>query len=153
MSEIKLLKITNPMWMQALAPRVVSYCEKINSPNLTYESMMTYLTHVVQFGGDMSEFWVAFKDDAPVGFCLWCTMGMPYIGTVHCDQLHIWDKDPEISREFLKQLLKYAESKRAPFIHGLMVNSKVADHFTEMGPELGIQPIISERVELYGRRT
>jgi hypothetical protein len=150
---IKLVKITNPMWMQILGPRISEYCERLKVPCVTYESMMSYLTNVVQFGGDTSEFWVAFENDNPVGFCLWCVLGFPYIGVVHCDQVYTWGENKEISRSLFGKFLEFAEKNRAPYIHGLMINKKVSDHFISIGEPNGISPIVTERIDLFGRRT
>jgi RecB family endonuclease NucS len=79
-------------------------------------------------------------------------MGPPNIGVVHCDQFYVWGKVDGIAKALFRRFLDFAETNRAPYIHGLLVNQKVSDHFEAMGKEEGLTPIVSERVELYGRR-
>ena len=151
--DITLLKITNPLWMESLAPFVKSYYERIKHPGITYEGIMDYLTKMVQFGGELSEFWCAFKDKEPVGFCLWFVMGPPVIGVSHCDQIHVWDDDERISVMLIEKFLEFATAKRTPIIHGLLVNQQVADHFKKIGEKLGLTVEETGRVEMTGRRT
>lgn len=151
-SDLEFLKITNPLWMQTIAPRVAEYVKRLDLPGVTYESMQTYLTGVVQFGGDLAEFWMAFKDKQPAGFCCWMVLGPPNVGVAHCDQIHVWEDDRKISKGLIARFISWAQEKRCPFIHGLLSTDKVADHFTEIGKEYGIQTIRTEQVVLYGRK-
>lgn len=150
--DIDLIKVTNPLWMESLAPFVKKYHDKIKHQGLTYESLMDYLTKMVQFGGELSEFWVAFKNKVPVGFCLWFVMGAPLIGVTHCDQIYVWDDDDRISKLFMEKFIEFSVSKRAPILHALLVNKKVADHFTAVGDSVGVVVEETQRVELVGRR-
>lgn len=150
--EITLIKITNPLWMESLAPFIKEYYERVKHPGLTYESLFDYMVKMVQFGGDLSEFWVAFKEKEPVGFCLWFVMGTPAIGVSHCDQIHVWDEDERIAQMFIEKFVEFSVSRRTPIIHGLLVNQKVADHFKAMGEKLGLKVEETGRIEMVGRR-
>lgn len=151
-SEIQTLKITNPLWIETLASYVKDYWERIKFPGLTYEALMAFLTGTVQYGSDLAEMWVAFKDNKPVGFCVWFVMGPPIFGVSHCDHIAVWDDDDRISKALIEKFIEFADKRRTPYIHGLLVNQKVADHFKLIGEQFGIDVQETGKVELFGRR-
>jgi hypothetical protein len=150
--DIVLIKITNPLWMEILAPHVKDYFDRVKLPGMSYEALMTFFLNIVQLGGEAAEFWCAFKDNKPVGFCMWNLMGLPYNGVAHCDQFHVWDDDKRISKMFMAKLMEYATSKRCSYIHAFLINRKVADHFVSMSDELNLAIIEPGKVEMYARR-
>jgi hypothetical protein len=150
--EITLLRITNPLWIETLGPQIKIYWEATKKPGMTFEALLSYFVGIVQYGGEVSDFWVAFKDNRPVGFSIWTIMGPPYFGVAHCDQLHVWEDDPRISRMLMDKFVEWAALKRCPYIHALLVNGKVSDHFKAMGDDMGLDVTDAGTVELFARR-
>jgi hypothetical protein len=151
-TEITIVKITNPLYLGQLGPRIAEFEKKLSVKGITYESLYTYFAHNIQFGGDLAEFWVVFEGDTPVGFANWLVRGLPHIATVYCDFITVWTKNPDAHKLLLGQYVKFGEQHRAVWYEGDAVNELVFRLFRKRSKEFNVELNPSGIVNFIGRK-
>lgn len=150
--ELKLTKISNPNWMGILAPQINTFCEKVASPTITYETLYTYFLKIVQFGGDNAEFWVVFKDDEPMAFASWHVPDLPHRGMVFCDFVYSWNRMREPASMLLDEFIEFGKRKHAPIYKGTAVNEAVYRVFRKAASKRGYNLEVTPLVDFIGRK-
>ena len=120
--------------------------------SITYESLYTYFTRVIQFGGDRAEFWIAMDGDVPVGFATWRVMDIPYIGTVFCDCLYNDTRNQKAIKGLYGEFIEFGKRNRSLIYKCDAVNDKVGEYFTNVLDKLGIEVKDSGAKSLIGRK-
>jgi len=139
-------KITNPLAVGNFAPLIMKFFNRINESSapgsyrgITYESLFTYITRVVQFGGDRGEFWVSFENDVPVAFAVWTVMDLPNIGKVCCDSIYNDTRNQRATKELYEEFINFGKRHRCPIYQIDAVNEKVGEHFKHVFEKLGVE--------------
>lgn len=109
---MKAIKITNPVWLGEIAPKINDYADKVKIYGIDYTSMYSYLRNVVQFGGVMSELWVVMDSGKPVAFANWSVRPLPYVATAGLDNIYKWVKNTEPVELLMKEYINFALGKR-----------------------------------------
>lgn len=123
--ELKAIRITNPHWLAQMAPFIISFVEKIGIPNLTYESMYTYLAQSIQYGGDQTEFWVIVEDETPVAFAHWVVKGLPFLGTAYGEYVHSWNRKRDPVLMLVEKFIEFGKRHRCVWYAGDTINPTV----------------------------
>jgi len=118
---------------------------------ITYESLYTYITRVVQMGGDKAEFWVAYDEDKPVGFATWRVMDLPHIGKVFCDCLYNDVRNQKAIKGLYDEFINFGRRHRCPLYEFSAVNEKVGEYFRNVLDKLGIDAKNSGAKSYIGR--
>ena len=148
---MRVVKITNPLYVAAIAPLVQKFVEKLDIPNLNFYSLMAAFQGTAQFGGEGSELWVAVDDkEEPQGFAKWQVMDMPFVGTVHWSYVYATQKG--VNPLFVDEFIKFAEKHRAPYMMAEVINDKVAKVFTKIAEEKQLTMVHSGQIRLVCRR-
>ena len=146
---MKLLKITNPLWLGQIAPRIKDFFDRTKEPGLTYESRFTFLANSVQFGKEQSEFTVVFENNQPIAFAHWCVLGLPFIGTVLFESLHNWSKKREPINLLIKEFINFGKKHNATVYRYEACNEKVAGIIERYVTDLGSEVSTSDSVRLF----
>ena len=154
---MKIHKITNPLAIGQIAPLVQKFYSRVKEASgmydsITYESLYTYFTRVIQFGGDRAEFWIAMDGDVPVGFATWRVMDIPYIGTVFCDCLYNDTRNQKAIKGLYSEFIEFGKRNRSLIYKCDAVNDKVGEYFTNVLDKLGIEVKDSGAKSLIGRK-
>ena len=108
---MKAIKITNPVWLGEVAPKINDYTDKVKVQGIDYVSMFQYFRNVVQFGGDMAEFWVVMDGGKPVAFSSWSVRQLPYVASALMENAYKWVRDHKpvelLTEEFFNFALKH----------------------------------------------
>lgn len=145
-NELKAIKIRNPEYIGVLGPFINSFLERVDIPDVTYESMYSALVTTAQHGAHMTamnmrdgaEFWVVLdSDDKPVAFAHWHVKPLPSIGTVSCDYIFSWNRKKDPVRLLLKELTKFAFDHNCPKIMATLTNEAVFQVFEKVGRYMG----------------
>lgn len=135
---MEVLKINNPNWLPAIAPRIADYVKIIKEEGLTYEGMYAYFAHATQFGGDKAEFVVVFdENEEPCAFASWYVMGLPYTGVVHFDHVYSWHRSNKPMRMLADEYLQFAKRSRSTIGGAFVHNERVMDIFKKHCERLG----------------
>ena len=110
---MELIKVTNPLWLGQLGPKIAEFVKEAPVDGITYESLFTYLSNSIQFGKESSEFWVALNNKKPVAFAHWFIKGLPYVGTVFLDVLKSWSKSNEPVDLLMAKYAQFSNRSRA----------------------------------------
>lgn len=132
---MKAVKITNPNWLPAIAPRIAEYCKIIDVPGMTYEQLYTYFAQAIQFSGGATEFWVVFDNDEPVAFAHWMTRGIPFAGKAYFDHLYKWSKSKQPIKLLIEKFTEFYKTMRCTMADANPINDKVTDIFINYGNE------------------
>lgn len=142
MSEIQIVKLTNPLYIGTIAPMIDDFYKKALSQSakkgISYESLYSYLINVVQNAGNLAEVWVGVKDNEPVAFASWNVLGWPFFGTVYCSCIYNKSKDREITIKLTEQFIQFAKEKKAPYIVFEVHNDVTGRFFTKLLKEMDI---------------
>jgi len=113
------IKIDNGLYVQKLREPIKKFCRIVNIGGFLPENFAAYLSKVCQFGGDVSEFWVVFEDNAyqkPIAFATWNILGEPHTCSVYCQAIHAWSGDTTQACELLlKEFVKFGDKHNATF--------------------------------------
>ena len=109
---MKAIKVTNPIWLGEIAPRINDYSNKIKIRGIDYESMYSYLRNVVQFGGDMAELFVVLDTAKPVAFANWSIRPLPYVASAGIENIYKWVKNTEPVELLIKEYINFGLKKR-----------------------------------------
>ena len=148
------IKINNPLYIGEIAPLIQRYWDKINVHKLnyiSYETLYTYMSNVVQFGAEIAEFWVCFKEDEPVGFGMWRVMPLPFQGTVYCEHLFKTVKDHDVTLSLIKNYIEFGKKHHAPFYVFDAVNDVVAKILRKVASEVDGELIETDQIRFIGR--
>lgn len=139
------LKITNPMFIGAMAPLIQDYFKRIalnkGVKGMSYESLYSYFTQVVQFGGSKAELWVTFNDDdppKPVAFGLWRLPSLPMFGTVHWEHLFNSNGNKKSVIDLGQEFIKFGEKHNAPYYTFRAVNTKTGNYIKSISEKNGL---------------
>jgi len=122
--EFKLVKVTQPLWLGNIGPKIEEFRKETNIPGMAYESLFTYLTNSIQFGKQLSEFWVVFDGDKVVAFAHWLVRGLPYVGTVLLDVLKSWSKSSEPVNLLMAEYGRFSKRSRAVVSSAVAIDEK-----------------------------
>ena len=153
---MKALKITNPLWVNKIAPLVMKFLDRIekhaNVQGINYESLITHLTQISQFGGELVELWVVFKDEEPVAFATWRVMPLPHFGKVYCDYIFKSVKDHLPTRLLAEEFIKFGQKHKAPLYCMDATDEAIARTLTKLANELGLTMEKTSTVSLFARK-
>ena len=154
---MKVYKITNPLAIGQMAPLVQKFYNRMKESSgmydsITYESLYTYFTRVIQFGGDRGEFWIAMDGDTPVGFATWRVMDLPHIGTVFCDCLYNDTRNQKAIKGLYDEFIEFGKRHRSLIYKFDAVNDKVGEYFTHVLDKMGINAKDSGAKSYIGRK-
>lgn len=151
MEGLKLQKITNPLYLGNIAPNILAFFEKVKPVGMTYETLYSYFANSIQFGGDRSEFWVAFSEDSPVAFAHWMVMPLPHTGKVCCDFMMSWNRKREPVEHLLDKFLEFGVNNRAPLYEGYLSNEAIFRVFRKAMHKKGVKVEKTEIINCIGR--
>ena len=139
--EIKIIKITNPVWVGYLADAIREFCEKVHVPTIRYETLYSYLANVVQYGGASAELWVAHVDGdfKPIAFAEWHVKGLPHIGAAEIGYIYSWNRAKVPVGLLIDQFLTFAADNRCRYYSGDLINEAVWKVFNRAASERGIK--------------
>lgn len=150
-AELTLVKISNPNWLGILAPQIKVFCEKIDLPTITYETLYTYFLRTIQHGGKAIEFWVVLRDNEPVAFGHWFVAGLPHRGVVSCDYIHSWNRMREPIQLLLDKFIEFGKTNHAPIYTGTATNETVFRVFRKAALKIGYKLEKTKLVDFMGR--
>ena len=136
---MKAIKITNPFYIQYAAPEIKKYVDKANMPGVTYESFVTFLQQVAQFGGNASELWMVLYENKPVAFMQINIMGLPYIGTCFCNHICSWAKDKKAVELLIKEFEKFGQKHNCTIYSGHAMNAKLFKYYASKADMFGYE--------------
>jgi len=149
---MKVIKITNPLWLGQIGPKLDAFVKKISVQGIGYESFYSYIVNAIQFGGNLSEFWVAMDKNKPVAFAHWLVRGLPHVGTVYCDFIHSWTKDQKAISLLLDEFARFGEKNHAPLYEGDTINETIYRLFRKLVGEKGYDIEKSGVINFIGRK-
>ena len=148
---LKILKITNPLYLGNIAPNILKFVEKVKPIGVTYETLYSYFANSIQFGGDRSEFWVAIDDGTPVAFSHWLVMQLPHVGKVCCDYMMSWNRKREPVENLLDKFIEFGRNNRSPLYEGYLANEAIFRVFRKAMNAKGIKVEKTEILNCIGR--
>jgi hypothetical protein len=148
---LKILKITNPLYLGNITPNILKFVEKVKPIGITYETLYSYFANSIQFGGDKSEFWVAIDDDTPVAFAHWLVMSLPHVGKVCCDYMMSWNRKREPVENLLDKFIEFGRKNRSPLYEGYLANEAIFRVFRKAMNAKGIKIEKTEILNCIGR--
>ncbi len=149
--EVKAIKITNPLYLGQIALHIKDFNDIVKVNSITYESLYTYFTSIVQFGGNFTEFWVVFEGDKPAGFASWVVRGLPHISTVLCDYVYIWTKNPKVGTVFMEEFIKFGKKHRAVLYEGIAINETLFRLYRKRFKQINVAIEPKEHIFFIGR--
>ena len=123
---MKAIKITNPVWLGEIAPKINDYADKLKIHGLDYTSMYSYFRNVVQLGGEMAQFWVVMDNGKPVAFANWSVRPLPYMASASLENIYKWVKNSEPVELLMKEYLNFALGKRCVNYYARCNNKYIA---------------------------
>lgn len=114
--DIKLVKLTNPMWLGQIGPHIDDMVKRLADPSIQYETMFSYFQQSVTNGGKATEFYVAMVDGEPGAFAHWYLRSFPYVAHVYLDYIWNWSKSTEVTEQLVFQAFEFAKANRCAFI-------------------------------------
>jgi hypothetical protein len=154
---MQIFKLTNPLYIGEIAPLIQAFYDHVKRTSkyegISYESLYTYLVQAIQFGGEISEVWVAIDDEnKPIAFAKWHVCGPPHYGKVYVEFLYSKVKDKKVSVELIKEFVKFGEKHRAPYYSYDAVNPAVAKRLMAISEEVGVPCHETGVVNFVGRK-
>jgi hypothetical protein len=149
---LKIQRITNPLYLGNIAPTISKFVEKVKPVGVTYETLYTYLANSIQYGGDKSEFWVAFNEGEPVAFAHWFIMPLPHTGKVCCDYIMSWNRKREPIEHLLDKFLEFGVKNRSPLYEGYLANEPIFRVFRKAMHKKGVMVEKTEIINAIGRK-
>jgi len=149
--EMKIERITNPLFLGHLAPELDTFVKKTKPVGVTYETLYAYLVNSIQMGGNISEFWVVLKDRKPVAFAHWFVMPLPCTGKVCCDYIASWNRKREPVEMLLKKFIKFGKKNRCPIYQGYAINETLFRVWRKAASKLNLDVQKTDIVNFVGR--
>lgn len=149
---MKAIKANNPLYIGQLAKRIQEYHRRIAIPGITYETLYSYFTGVIQHGREAAEFWMVLDDADPLGFAVFTVMPIPYIGTVHFDHIYVWGKEKGTSGLLVDEFVKFSERHNAVLGDITARNKATYRLFKRMVEKKGFAVVDNESVNFIARR-
>jgi len=157
MSDVKLVKINNAMFIANIAPMVQEFVKRIDLPNVSYEGMVYVLQTRAQYGGNASEVWIAHEDEGYLGWASWHVCEAPLVATVYMDYIYSKSNRRDVALLFAKQFMQFADERNAIWLTMDIVKSgKLLEHFKNMAKDLGLEmsinpwfPCLATKVDFY----
>lgn len=150
-------KITNPNYVGVIAPLIMRFHKRVKESSgmydgIRYETLFSYLTKLVQMGGDRAEVWVAYNEENhPVGFSAWHVMDLPHIGKVFCPCLFNDTRNQTYIKELYEEFIQFGRRHRCPLYQYYAVNEKVGEYFRRILRKLGVNSKQTGGIEYIGR--
>jgi hypothetical protein len=142
MSETKILKINNPLYVANLVPMIQDFLDKTDLPNMNIHSMVAFFQRTVQIGGELVELWAAFDGEEPVGFANWCVRDLPLIGSVHLNFVYCKANRKDFLRQLVTEFKNFGIKHHSPwYMYDVANNPKLINHFNSIAEEFGYDPI------------
>jgi len=149
---MKAIKITNPLWLRYIAPRVEKFIKLVNAEGISYEYLITYFQQTAQYGGSRAEFWVAINDNKPLAFAHWYVCGLPNIGKVNCDYIYSWVKDRRPAEILVKEFIEFGKRNNCPLYEGYSVRESVFRAERKILSKIGYDIKRMETIHFIGRK-
>ena len=135
---MKAIKVTNPIWLGEIAPRIKDFLDRIvKMRGYTYETLYTYLSNTVQFGGDRAEVWVVMDTGKPVAFASWYVKPLPWSGAVHFDTIYKWGGGQDVVKILIDEFIKFGQRNKAPVFTAGSYNKAVIKLLERCSEKLG----------------
>lgn len=140
MSETKIIKINNPLYVANLVPLITDFLDKVTLPNINVHSMVAYFQRTSQLGGELIELWSVFDDNEPVGFSHWCIVDIPWVGSCHLDFIYCKGNRRESVKQLITEFINFGIKHHSPW-YMLEINNvpKLISHFENVYKELGFE--------------
>ena len=139
--DLKTLKINNPLYIGQIAPLVQMFFKRVEkNPSIkgvSYESLTTYFTNIIQFGGEMAEFHVVM-DDKPIAFGMWRVLGPPHYGVSFCEYIYSSVKSNEPMELLCEEFVKYGKKHNTPYYGFLAINNAVSRRLIQISKQFNI---------------
>ena len=150
---MKAIKITNPLYIGALGEHIQKYVKRVAPVGITYESLFTYFTQVVQFGGVMSEFYVCFDDEnQPAGFASYAVLGLPYISTALFEHFYVWSKDKTTASVLLEEYCNFMKTHNCIYFKAFPRNDGMIEYIKKVAGKFDIEITDVKNGSIIGRR-
>ncbi len=155
---MKLQKITSPLWIGSIGPKINEYVKYLKEQQITYESLYSYLAMSIQAGRrgdgkpDTSEFWVVFNEGKPRAFAHWFVRPIPHVGKVYMDGIYSWAKTPKVVSMLIDEFIEFGKRHRAPIYETDCVNEKVFEIITKYANEKGYDFKNTGNIHCIGRK-
>jgi hypothetical protein len=150
--EVRIIKITNPLWIGQIGPSIQKYAEQLKNPTITYESLHTYFTSQVQFGGKVSEFWVAQSGDETIAFAHWVVKALPSVATAYLTNIYSWNRMREPVQMLIDQFEKFGKENRCIYYEADVVNEAVYKVCHKAAVKRGYNLEKTGRINFLGRK-
>jgi hypothetical protein len=151
MEAIKSIKITNPLWLPMLSPRIKDLADRLKSPAIRYEGLFTYFQQAVQFGSQVREFVTVFSGDSPIGFAHWYVAPLPHVGMVICDFTHMWASHKTAANTIMEEYKKFGQRNNCPFYKFQALDERRFRFFDALCKKHGIDLTLQDYVCGLGR--
>jgi len=136
MSESKILKINNPLYVANLVPLIQDFLERTTLPNITIHSMVAFFQRTAQLGGEIVELWAAFEENEPVGFAHWCVRDLPLVGSVHMNFMYCKGNRKDFVKQLVSEFEKFGTKHNSPwYMYDVVNNPKLINHFANIAQE------------------
>lgn len=136
---MKVLKITNVMWLPKLAPRIEEFAKRLNQPAIVPGNLYAYFNNIVQFGGATAEFWVVIDGDEPIAFASFALRQLPHTGTTCMDFIHNWSRKRDAVRLLVDEWMAFGKKNRCLYYDGIAINEQTMQIFKKYADEIGLK--------------
>jgi len=149
---MKAIKITNPLWLRYIAPRVEKFAKIIDVEGVSYEFLITYFQQTAQYGGNRAEFWVVINDNEPLAFAHWYVSGLPNIGKVNCDYIYSWVKDRRPAEMLVKEFIEFGKRNNCPLYQGDSISEPAFRAMRKIASKIGYDIKRTGNIQFVGRK-
>jgi len=155
---MKLLKVTNPNWLPAIAPRINEYAKHLKEINIQYDNLYSCLAQSIQMAHvqglkyDVSEFWVVMYENKPKAFAHWMVRGLPYVGVAYMDGIYSWSKSSMAVEMLIDQFIEFGKQHRATIYQADVLNDKLFRLFKQYANKKGISWENTGLIQCVGKR-
>ena len=154
--DLKTLKIDNPLYIGQIAPLVHQFFKRVEKnpsiKGISYESLTSYFTNIIQYGQEMAEFHIVLDNDKPVAFAMWRVLGIPHYGISFCEYIYNSTKTNEPMEMLCEEFIKYGEKRNTPYYGFLAINKAVARRLTTISKQFNLTLENTGLINFIGRR-
>lgn len=150
--EVEIVKITNPLYLGVLAPRIQTYSKGLDIQGITYETLYNYFLETIQRWGEVRELYVAYKDKQPVGFAHFFVMGLPHFGKVSMDEFTVWVKDRSVADGFIEKWIDFGVRHNCPLYETSVINKAILRYSKLKCEKFGYELTETDRKNFVMRR-
>ena len=149
---MKAVKITNAEWLPTVGQHFDDYCKKIKIMGMHSPNFYAYCARVVQFGGNLSEFWMVFDGEIPVAFAMWNVMDLPHSSKVFCGAIYSWAKDRAATETLIDEYIKFGQKHNAVWYSGSAHSKGVVRLFNSIFKKKGFDVMESKAIHVVWRK-